>query len=104
MDEKLNSIIKEYLGLVKVQFPEIGNVYLFGSYAKGQSNENSDIDIALIFSSLDDSKRFNVQVQLMLLASQVDTRIEPHPISLDDFNTDNPFVVEIKNSGIELAA
>ncbi len=52
-----------------------------------------DIDLALIFSDLDSSNRFDIQVQLMMLASQIDTRIEPHPISHDDFQSNNPFVV-----------
>jgi hypothetical protein len=38
----------------------------------------------------------------MLLASQIDTRIEPHPISHNDFHSDNPFVVEIKKTGFEI--
>jgi hypothetical protein len=38
----------------------------------------------------------------MLLASQIDTRIEPHPISHKDFHSDNPFVVEIKKTGFEI--
>ena len=77
---------------------------MFGSYAKGKSNEDSDIDIAIIFSELDGSNQFEIQVQLMLLASKFDSRIEPHPISKEDFDSGNPFVVEIKKTGIELAA
>jgi len=38
------------------------------------------------------------------LAAQIDSRIEPHPISHDDFDSGNPFVVEIKKTGIEVAA
>ena len=76
----------------------------FGSYAKGNSNQDSDIDLALIFNELDDSKRFDIQVQLMLMASQIDSRIEPHPISFNDLNSGNPFVEEILNTGIEIQA
>jgi len=77
---------------------------LFGSYAKGNSPDDSDIDIALIFTNLDDSQRFEIQVQLMLMAAKIDSRIEPHPISHEDFNSGNPFVAEIKKTGIEIAA
>jgi hypothetical protein len=38
------------------------------------------------------------------LAAQIDSRFEPHPISHDDFDSGNPFVVEIKKTGIEVAA
>ncbi len=104
MDKNIDTTIAKYLDLIKEKFAGIEKVYVFGSYAKGKSTENSDIDVALIFSSLDDSKRFDIQVQLMMLAAQIDSRIEPHPISHDDFDSGNPFVVEIKKTGIEVAA
>jgi uncharacterized protein len=104
MDKNIDTAIVRYLNLIKKKFPDIESVYLFGSYAKGKSTDDSDIDVALIFTNLDDSKRFDIQVQLMLLAAQIDSRIEPHPISHDDFNSGNPFVVEIKRTGIEVAA
>ncbi|MGQ1946623.1 nucleotidyltransferase domain-containing protein [Geofilum sp. OHC36d9] len=104
MDKNIDITIGKYLDLIKAKFSDIESVYLFGSYAKGKSTDDSDIDVALIFTSLDDSRRFDIQVQLMLLAAQIDSRIEPHPISHDDFNSGNPFVVEIKKTGIEVAA
>lgn len=104
MDKSIDNAIKRYIQLIKERYSEIENAYLFGSYAKGKSTDDSDIDLALIFSRLDDSKRFEIQVQLMLLAAQIDSRIEPHPISLEDFNSGNPFVSEIKKTGIEVAA
>jgi len=39
---------------------------------------------------------------LMLVASDFDLRIEPHPISQDTFNMHNPFAAEILKSGIEI--
>jgi predicted nucleotidyltransferase len=104
MDKNIDSTIAKYLDLIKEQFTDIEKVYLFGSYAKGKSTEDSDIDVALIFSNLDDSKRFEIQVQLMMLAAQIDSRIEPHPISHADFDSGNPFVIEIKKTGIEIVA
>jgi uncharacterized protein len=103
MDKNIDTTIAKYLDLIKEKFTDIERVYLFGSYTKGKITEDSDIDVALIFTNLDDSKRFDIQVQLMMLAAQIDSRIEPHPISHDDFDTGNPFVVEIKRTGIEVA-
>ncbi len=86
MDENIDISIAKYLDLIKKKFSNIENAYLFGSYVKGESTEDSDIDLALIFTDLDDSRRFDIQVQLMLLAARIDSRIEPHPISREDFN------------------
>lgn len=103
MDKTISSAIEGYLKLSKEKYSEIVKAYLFGSFAKGKSTPDSDIDIALVFRKLDESKRFNIQVQLMLLASKIDSRIEPHPISNEDFLSGNPFVVEIQRTGIEIS-
>lgn len=104
MDKAINITIANYIKLIREKYTDIEKAYLFGSFAKGKSTQDSDIDLALIFKKLDDSKRFDIQVQLMILASQVDSRIEPHPISHDEFYSGNPFVAEIQKTGIELSA
>ena len=102
MDERTNKAIREFIKLIREKYSGIEKAYLFGSYVKERANQNSDIDLALIFKELDDSERFDIQVQLMLMASQVDSRIEPHPISHTDFYSDNPFGVEIQRTGVEI--
>jgi uncharacterized protein len=76
--------------------------YLFGSYARKKQKKDSDIDLAMIIDQLSDTERFDVQVQLMLTASEFDLRIEPHPLSSEDFQSNNPFAAEIKRTGIEI--
>ena len=102
MDKTIDRTIANYLKMIRKQYADIEKAYLFGSVAKGKSDQDSDIDLALIFNNLDDSKRFDIQVHLMFLASQIDSRIEPHPISHDDFHSGNPFVNEIQRTGIEI--
>jgi len=79
---------------------EIKKAYLFGSYAKGNEHNDSDIDIAIVIGKMDDF--FSVQMQLMRLRRTIDLRIEPHPIWEGDFNIQNPFAYEIQKTGIEL--
>ncbi len=102
MDKAINKSIENYIKLIRDKYTNIESAYLFGSYAKGKSTKDSDIDLALIFRELDDTKRFDIQVQLMLLASKIDLRIEPHPISHDDFYSENPFVNEIHKTGVKI--
>jgi len=94
--------VKNYIKSVLQQQPGLISAFLFGSYAQNKQRVESDIDIALVFDNLSDSERFNTQVKLMMLASKIDTRIEPHPISKQDLLSNNPFVLEIKRTGIEL--
>ncbi len=102
MDNGTNKIISDYVSLIAKQNDKLLKAYLFGSYAKQTNRPDSDIDIAFVISNLSDDKKFDLQVQLMLVASDFDLRIEPHPISDKDFNAENPFVYEIKKTGIEI--
>ena len=101
MDKKTDDIIRQYISMV-AQTPGFVTAYLFGSFAKNEQRPESDIDIALVIDNLKDGDKFDIQVQLMLLASKFDTRIEPHPLSMQDLISDNPFVYEIKRTGIEI--
>ncbi len=73
------------------------SVFLFGSYAKGSFHKDSDIDIAIILKGYDNL--LNIQLELMKLRRKIDSRIEPHPIRLNDFNKNNPIFNEIVSSG-----
>ena len=76
-------------------------VILFGSYAKGLDNEDSDIDIAIISPDIKD--RYDDMAVLMGLTWGIDTRIEPHPIKFQDYELkEDYFVKEIINSGINM--
>ena len=75
-------------------------VILFGSYAKGSYNEDSDIDIAVI---LDDyNNLIDTQLELMRLRRKIDSRLEPHPFRKIEFNISNPLVNEIIKFGQEI--
>jgi predicted nucleotidyltransferase len=101
MDEKkVVEIVKKYINFLRTNNLNIERAYLFGSYTKGIVNEDSDIDIAIVFKDLEDS--FDMQVQLMKLRREIDTRIEPHPFEEADFNLSNPFAGEILSTGLQV--
>ena len=102
MDKRIDTSIRQYVSDVARKTPGFVTAYLFGSYAKNKQTVESDIDIALVIDNLNDSDKFDLQVQLMLSASKYDTRIEPHPLSRQDLISGNPFVYEIKKTGIEI--
>lgn len=103
MDKKTDKAIRQFILTVANQTQGFVTAYLFGSYARNNQRPESDIDIALIIDNLQDSDKFDIQVQLMLLASQFDSRIEPHPISSQELTSDNPFVAEIRKTGKEIS-
>lgn len=101
MDKEISRIVKSYIDVVAMQQPGLISAYIFGSYANNKQRTDSDIDIAFVIDNLADNERFETQVKLMVLASQIDNRIEPHPISNQDLLSNNPFAVEIIRTGIE---
>jgi predicted nucleotidyltransferase len=102
MDKEINRTVTKYIDSVAQQQPGLISAYLFGSYAQNKQRLESDIDVALVIDNLSDKDRFDTQVRLMILASKIDNRIEPHPISKQDLISNNPFAVEIRKTGIEL--
>ncbi|MEI6555037.1 MAG: nucleotidyltransferase domain-containing protein [Paludibacter sp.] len=102
MDKNISRIVNTYIHTVLNQQPDLFSAYIFGSYARDNQREESDIDIALVIENLKDNDRFNTQIKLMLLAASIDNRIEPHPISKEELYSNNPFVLEILKTGIKL--
>lgn len=102
MDKSTNKNISDYIASIAEQNPRLIKAYLFGSYARQLNKPESDIDVALVIENLNDDEKFDLQVQFMLLATRFDSRIEPHPVSSNDFDSSNPFIAEIKKTGIEI--
>ena len=94
------SLVRRYLEFLREKKYNIVNAYIFGSYAKGDFNEDSDIDIAIILNKMKD--RFDMQVELMKLRRKFDLRIEPHPFTKKDLTELNPFIKEVLDTGIEI--
>ena len=92
-------IVQKYAETLKNKF-DFQKIILFGSYVRGNPREDSDIDVAIVFSDYDN--RLDRQVELMKLTRHIDTRIEPHPFRKNEFNTSNPFVNDIVSYGMEV--
>jgi predicted nucleotidyltransferase len=96
----INKIALAYASILKREF-SLEGLYLYGSYAKGNFHQDSDIDLAVIscdFSGdvIDDT------FKLMKLRRLVDNRIEPHPFLTKEFTDDNPLAREVMRTGIQL--
>ncbi len=96
----LNSINK-FIEEIKKHY-NITAIILFGSYAKGTENENSDIDIAVISDDFEDI--YDSMANLMGMTWDIDARIEPHPIKKKDFeDVSNYFIKEVIDTGIKVS-
>ena len=94
--KEIIDIVKRFAVKVNEKY-DCSEIILFGSYAKGSNHIDSDIDIAVILKDYDNL--MNIQLELMRLRREIDSRIEPHPIKESDFNENNPLMNEIKKYG-----
>jgi predicted nucleotidyltransferase len=76
-------------------------VILFGSYAKGNNTEWSDIDLAVVSDSFE-GIRFNDNMKLSEPVIRANIDIETHPFRPEDFTSDNPYVQDILSYGIRI--
>ena len=90
--------VKQYRLLLKDHF-QLETVYLFGSYARDNYKEDSDIDVAVVVSNIT-GDFFSVNPLLWKLRREIDDRIEP--ILIESNNDRSGFLEEIKRSGIEI--
>jgi predicted nucleotidyltransferase len=49
VDERVNKIINELVEELKSKYTDFKGIYLFGSHARGEATEDSDLDLAIIF-------------------------------------------------------
>jgi len=98
MDNRIDTAIKEYAKIISEEYrPK--EIYLYGSYARGEERESSDIDIAVIIEPTDTSKYMSIFGKLFAYAAKVDGRIEPN-LLIDDGEDDKySFLYEVKRTG-----
>lgn len=93
---------RKFLSLLLQHDYPVKQMFLYGSYARGNFHKDSDIDLAIILNELPDP--FQTQVNLLKLTWKFDTRVEPHPFDAKDFASSNPVINEILRTGIEISA
>ena len=92
---------KKYAAQIRKSYQNIDSIYLFGSSVKGNFKKYSDIDVAVIMK-IRETDFFNIESRLMILRRNIDLRIEPHLITLSDFNEGHPLSEEILKNGIKI--
>ena len=92
---EINGKLRKYITLVRKGFSP-KKIVLFGSYARGNFTENSDIDIAVIVDEIKGDV-LDLEFQLFKLRRNIDDRIEP--ILLEEKNDPSGFLESILEYG-----
>ena len=101
--ETIKQIIEQYVSDVKAELP-INKVYLYGSYANGTAQWDSDVDLCFFSDSFTTQDTMQVLGKLYELKRCYNEYIclEPNIFPTSELYNDNPFVKEILRTGQEI--
>lgn len=102
LNEIKNNIITFY-NIIKNIYT-VKKVILFGSYAKGNFNKDSDIDIGVVIENVNNIDRVEITSNLFHYSRKIDVDIEPKCIFYDEYNNCDKasILYEIKKTGINI--
>ncbi len=97
-------VVRKYAKKLSEEGYSFSSVYLFGSALKSSHRKESDIDVAVVTKRLRPQRNFEKNLLLLWkLRRSVDTRIEPHGFTPEEFNdSTSPLVHEIKKTGVKV--
>jgi len=72
---------------------------LYGSQVKGTAHPHSDIDIAVVFTSLNGESRMDIISDLLSIAAKFEANIEPNVLIDDGEYCRFSFLAEVMETG-----
>ena len=106
VEDSIEIVVRKYLQAVSKAGINARRAILFGSYARGEANEWSDIDLVVIAPELDNQSDRRLNSKLWELRAHTDSRIEPIPCGEREWETEegSPILEIARREGIEIAA
>ena len=99
--EEVIEKVRELLDVLRSDGLRIIAAYLYGSQATGTSDEDSDIDVAIVSPDLS-GDRLEDWCRLNKLASRQDVRLEVVGFRPEQFRDEHPLAWEVKSKGVRL--
>lgn len=96
----ISEIITELNKLIKEKYNDFRGSYLYGSRARGDFEENSDLDIVALFDQVDRYKELEVSGISCDLDYKFGVFIEIHLYTPDELKINPVFYNEVVNKGI----
>jgi uncharacterized protein len=101
-EDKYLDIVKEFINLLIENGIDVSEAYLFGSAARGESNKNSDIDLAVVSRAFKGLLFHDIK-KISKYRRKVDLRLEIHPFAFNEIKSDPPsFFKHIQKQGIRV--
>jgi len=101
--EKLRPILEEFKReLRKIYGPRLRRLILYGSYARGEDAEGSDVDLLVVLDRADDplAERERLSGVIFRLALKYNVVLSVLPIAERDLERPKPLFLNVKREGI----
>lgn len=93
VDKSVVSAVQMYLKAVQKNGVPVSYGVLFGSYARSQQREWSDIDLLVVSPRYDQKRTHKEWSKLWRIAARTDVRIEPIPVGERQYKEDDSSLV-----------
>ncbi len=105
-DREIIDIIRRYLAALPPLGIHARQAVLFGSHAREDSDEWSDIDLVVIAPEFDGPRTLEQVRQLWMATASSDNRIEPIPCGLNEWKTEQgrPILDIARQEGVVVTA
>lgn len=104
--EKMKKALDEFISILKEKFGDkIEKIIVFGSYARGEYSEDSDIDVLIVTKEFDISLEKEISAISFKILLKYSVDISPKVYSAREFKErmDSPFMMEIKKHGVAVS-
>jgi predicted nucleotidyltransferase len=89
VDKSIVEKVRQYLGLIRNAGVDVTSGVIYGSVARGEATEDSDIDLLVLAPEFDNDKDDNRIRLLWRLRQYADPRIEPVAVGVREFEEDD---------------
>lgn len=102
VDRSISRIVRRYLAALADAGIHARKAILFGSFARGEGGEFSDIDVIVIAPEFDRTYGMNLVEELWRMRLRADARIEPIPCGEREWETEGgrPILDIARSEGI----
>ena len=102
--EKYQEAVNEFMRRARGKYEDkIDGIILFGSVARGEATEDSDIDIIVIWKG-DEAEGWRAMTGLAFeVLLEEEEYISVKVLGLEDLKAENPFVKNVLKEGIKIA-
>ena len=102
--KQINNLVQKVSEIAKKDKMPISKVFVFGSYAKGKIDKNSDLDLCFISSKFKNTIEAEayLRTEIYFLEPEINIPIDIVAYRPKDFKETAPLVYEIKKTGIRI--